>query len=603
MNTRLFRRVLGIAVAAILLLVSSAAAADMPPERTFPIVGVNDGGPVVHIGPRTDADQVVSRFAVEYRRTTNTELTWRILHTANPRSTIAVCFTSDPPYNKRNPHDPSIWDGCASKDQNIALIAGAYLWIPMETMELLPDKLLRLELIDKALTDIGCTDLTSQDDCLLTKVKAASNDKPIVKIDATKFADSASRRSTAELAAEVVAVTKERDAAIAELDTRPTRGKWASDLVVMGLMCLAIGLVAGFQFGRSRGRKEPVKASVAMMEAKLSPAKSGKRPSEQITQKSLPRPGEEPRPDPTVQDLRLKIVSLGKEKAEIQKQLVFARSEREEMRQKFVALTAEQTDLRRKLKEAQKALQERENANEERTTLPAQDPDLGRRLAVVTEEHAVLQVRVTELEGEKLALDKYTDELTSKLDAALQDATEARVSEATFAEALAKAEQDLKEVSDSTAIAEDIQKELEQKPYEAIPPDTRELYRKILGEYGTLGALAATVGRLNSESVADQNGKHDLRGMAEREAVMEELAATEVELMGNLRQFTDRVGLVFRVSPSEMPDLLNVFRLIGRTSQGEESPAPAGPSTSSPGLGPLSSELLELATSPMATSV
>jgi hypothetical protein len=76
----------------------------------------------------------VVRFRNLYRDKTGDELTWKTLYDANPHGTIAVCrFRKDGPvFNPRDPHDASIWDDCDPSQQNIALIAGAYLRIPME---------------------------------------------------------------------------------------------------------------------------------------------------------------------------------------------------------------------------------------------------------------------------------------------------------------------------------------------------------------------------------------------------------------------------------------------------------------------------------------
>ena len=136
MKNHLQRSFLGIAITVVLLLVARAANAGMPNDRTFPVVGY-DKGLVLHIGPKTDAEQVVIRFRDQYRDKTGDELTWRVLYDANPHGTIAVCrFRKDGPvFNPHDPHDASIWDDCDPSQQNIALIAGAYLRIPMESGE------------------------------------------------------------------------------------------------------------------------------------------------------------------------------------------------------------------------------------------------------------------------------------------------------------------------------------------------------------------------------------------------------------------------------------------------------------------------------------
>jgi len=309
MNARILHRFLGIAVAVILILASRAASAGMPAERSFTRAGW-DRGPVVQIGPGTSARQVVDYFAVDYVNATGNVLSWRVLYDANPRSTIATCaFRTDgqPTFNPRNPHDDSVWDGCDPSKQNIALVAGAYLRVPMENAE----EAIEGDDIEMAYDDLthalGCDSPEARHECAKKKIaelkkapRPSSSPMETKPSDSTGASDEilnavVAQRDTARV--EILTLTGELIASKAEAQTRVPYGKWVKDLLVACVISLLFGAAIVETIERFRGRKRAsLKDSISTqgaMQAATVPTnsqKTGKASRDEKTQMRLMPP-------------------------------------------------------------------------------------------------------------------------------------------------------------------------------------------------------------------------------------------------------------------------------------------------------------------------
>lgn len=320
MNARILQRFLGIAVAVILLLVARLASAQMPEERTIVRAGW-DRGPVVQVGPGTSAQQVIDYFAVDYLTTTGSVLTRHVLFDANPRGTIATCaFRTDgqPTFDPRNPHDESVWGGCEPSKKGIALVAGAYLRVPMEKAEE-PVKGDDFQAAYDHLThELGCDRAGTRYGCAKKKIaelkKAPPSSSPPVEPKAPEtqnapdgiLAKVVEQRDAAMVEVVVLttkletanvenaALTTALGTANAELAKRPSRDRWLANVLILGALFLAFGIFIGVEIMKHRNKRGPPKSPVstegAFKAATLPSSGPIDRTAKKETQKRIPRP-------------------------------------------------------------------------------------------------------------------------------------------------------------------------------------------------------------------------------------------------------------------------------------------------------------------------
>ncbi|MFH1078041.1 MAG: hypothetical protein V1745_02010, partial [Patescibacteria group bacterium] len=469
---------------------------------------------------RTDADQIVDRFAVEYRRATGKDLTWRVLHANNPRSTIATCSfqKGHETFDRRNPHSASIWDGCDPANRNIALIAGAYLTIPMESVgEPVEDGVTDAEaLLDQVILEAGCGDADKRYECLTQKVTASADAETEPPATTPAAAPPEPDRSVVSLKNDLAKAITERDAANAELVTRPTRNRWVTDMAIVGLISAILGLLGGvlvLKVGRAGAKTQASEPEDDSMEQ----TGTHKRPPavSMETQKSPPRPQPDKQAATALAEKYAEeVATLTREKTDLEQQLTFAGEKSELMRQQYA-------DLKEKT------------------------PYRERQLAVMTEER----------------------------DAAERDSAEARASETSLAQSLAKAEAELETIRRSLSIAEEelddpssiervtteltqaFQENLAKRPYEGVFPVARGLYRSILEKSAAFNVLAGEVGRFNASSP-------DPEAATRQASLKESMYEADLDIRETARQFVEQFRKSLHVPLEEKAKLWNVLHLM-----------------------------------------
>ncbi len=150
-------------LAGITLVTSSASAKAQ--DRKFESRGqTEEGYPRIEVGKGLDVSTVVRAFSAMYANSTKSvnkpdgeELTWRIIHAANPDKTIAVCMVPhDGPMFLRTKGDTSVWNSCEKGQQNIALVAMSIIVVPLKAVETIQQKVDRVDEQDGCMKSVAC---------------------------------------------------------------------------------------------------------------------------------------------------------------------------------------------------------------------------------------------------------------------------------------------------------------------------------------------------------------------------------------------------------------------------------------------------------------
>lgn len=150
-------------LAGITLVTSSASAKAQ--DRKFESRGqTEEGYPRIEVGKGLGVNTVVRAFSAMYANSTRSvdkpdgeELTWRIIHAANPDKTIAVCMVpQDGPMFLRTKGDTSVWNSCEKGQQNIALVARSIIVVPLKVVETVQQKVDRVDKQDGCMKNVAC---------------------------------------------------------------------------------------------------------------------------------------------------------------------------------------------------------------------------------------------------------------------------------------------------------------------------------------------------------------------------------------------------------------------------------------------------------------
>lgn len=152
---RLYRIMVAIVMAFCCLIAAKSARADAPKGGYRVVETRSDGSIVLEVGERLYVETLIRDFGEMYKKTSGKDLTKQVLQAVsyNVKRTIPVCPTPKDGPSWIGRGDTTVWSTCPAEKQELWLIAGDTVMIPVAKVETYAERATRLEALEKNVTD------------------------------------------------------------------------------------------------------------------------------------------------------------------------------------------------------------------------------------------------------------------------------------------------------------------------------------------------------------------------------------------------------------------------------------------------------------------
>lgn len=152
---RLYRIVAAIVAAFCCLIVAKAAQAEAPKGGYRVVETRSDGSIVLEVGERLNVETLVRDFGGMYKKTSGRDLTKQVLQAVpyNVKRTIPVCPTPKDGPSWIGRGNTTVWDSCPAEKQELWLIAGDTVMIPVTKVVTNAERFEQLEALEKNVAD------------------------------------------------------------------------------------------------------------------------------------------------------------------------------------------------------------------------------------------------------------------------------------------------------------------------------------------------------------------------------------------------------------------------------------------------------------------